>query len=47
MGPGIPGIGFQNMVSAASAVGELIVADILGAADTGCEYGYVDNGKLV
>jgi hypothetical protein len=38
MGPGILGMGFQNMVSAASVGGEVIVVEMLGAVDNDCEY---------
>lgn len=40
MGPGIPGMGFQNMDSAVSVVGDVIEADILVADDMGCAYWY-------
>jgi hypothetical protein len=39
MGPGMPGIGFQKSVSAASVVGDVMVVEAFeGTDDIDCEY---------
>jgi hypothetical protein len=47
IGPGKPGIGFQNIASAAAVVGDVMLVGILDAEDMGCEYWYVPIDMLV